>query len=58
MSALAAAVLVAAEGVEPIVHVTTRDRNRIALVYRPRRARRHPRAPGAGGLAAASEANA
>jgi methylenetetrahydrofolate reductase (NADPH) len=32
MSALAAASLVLAEGVEPIVHVTTRDRNRIALV--------------------------
>ena len=32
MSALAAASLVAAEGVEPILHVTTRDRNRIALV--------------------------
>lgn len=32
MSALAAAALVAAEGVEPILHVTTRDRNRIALV--------------------------
>jgi methylenetetrahydrofolate reductase (NADPH) len=31
MSALAAASLVAAEGVEPILHVTTRDRNRIAL---------------------------
>ncbi len=31
-SALAAASLVAAEGVEPILHVTTRDRNRIALV--------------------------
>jgi len=29
---LAAAVLVAKEGVEPILHVTTRDRNRIALV--------------------------
>ena len=32
MSALAASALVAAEGVEPILHVTTRDRNRIALV--------------------------
>ena len=32
MSALAAAALVAAEGVEPILHVVTRDRNRIALV--------------------------
>ncbi len=32
MSAIAAAALVLAEGVEPIVHVTTRDRNRIALV--------------------------
>ncbi len=32
MAALAAAALVAAEGVEPILHVTTRDRNRIALV--------------------------
>lgn len=32
MEALAAATLVAAEGVEPILHVTTRDRNRIALV--------------------------
>ena len=32
MSALAAATLVAAEGVEPIVHVVTRDRNRIALI--------------------------
>ncbi|MEW6755876.1 MAG: methylenetetrahydrofolate reductase [Candidatus Latescibacterota bacterium] len=32
MSALAAAALVAAEGVEPVLHVTTRDRNRIALV--------------------------
>ncbi len=31
MSALAAASLVAGEGVEPILHVTTRDRNRIAL---------------------------
>ncbi len=31
MSALAAASLVAAEGVEPILHVATRDRNRIAL---------------------------
>lgn len=32
MSALAAASLVAAEGVEPILHLVTRDRNRIALV--------------------------
>jgi len=32
MSALAAASLVAAAGVEPILHVTTRDRNRIALI--------------------------
>jgi methylenetetrahydrofolate reductase (NADPH) len=32
MSALAAASLVAAEGLEPILHITTRDRNRIALV--------------------------
>ena len=32
MSALAAASLVASEGVEPILHVLTRDRNRIALV--------------------------
>jgi methylenetetrahydrofolate reductase (NADPH) len=32
MSALAAASLVTAEGLEPILHVTTRDRNRIALV--------------------------
>jgi methylenetetrahydrofolate reductase (NADPH) len=32
MSALAASVLVAAEGIEPIVHVVTRDRNRIALI--------------------------
>jgi len=32
MSALAAASLIAAEGIEPILHVTTRDRNRIALV--------------------------
>jgi len=32
MSAVAAASLVAAEGIEPILHVTTRDRNRIALV--------------------------
>jgi methylenetetrahydrofolate reductase (NADPH) len=32
MSALAAATLVAAEGVEPILHVVTRDRNRIALI--------------------------
>ena len=32
MSALAAGCLVASEGIEPIVHVTTRDRNRIALL--------------------------
>lgn len=32
MSALAAASLVAREGLEPILHVVTRDRNRIALV--------------------------
>jgi methylenetetrahydrofolate reductase (NADPH) len=32
MSALAAATIVAAEGVEPILHVVTRDRNRIALM--------------------------
>lgn len=32
MSALAAASLLAAEGVDPILHVVTRDRNRIALV--------------------------
>jgi methylenetetrahydrofolate reductase (NADPH) len=32
MSALAAACVVAGEGIEPILHVTTRDRNRIALV--------------------------
>ncbi|MGA2030639.1 MAG: methylenetetrahydrofolate reductase [Thermoguttaceae bacterium] len=32
MSALAAAALVAHEGVEPILHIVTRDRNRIALV--------------------------
>lgn len=32
MAALAAAAIVAGEGVEPILHVTTRDRNRIALV--------------------------
>ena len=32
MSALAAAVLVKAEKVEPILHVITRDRNRIALI--------------------------
>jgi methylenetetrahydrofolate reductase (NADPH) len=32
MSALAAASLVKQEGVEPILHVVTRDRNRIALV--------------------------
>jgi len=32
MSALAAASFVASEGVEPILHVVTRDRNRVALV--------------------------
>lgn len=32
MSAMAAATVVIAEGVEPILHVVTRDRNRIALV--------------------------
>jgi methylenetetrahydrofolate reductase (NADPH) len=32
MSALAVAALAVAEGVEPILHVVTRDRNRIALV--------------------------
>jgi methylenetetrahydrofolate reductase (NADPH) len=32
MAALAAASLVAGQGVEPILHVTTRDRNRIALL--------------------------
>jgi methylenetetrahydrofolate reductase (NADPH) len=32
LAALAAASIVAAEGIEPILHVTTRDRNRIALV--------------------------
>jgi methylenetetrahydrofolate reductase (NADPH) len=32
MAALAAASLVAGQGVEPILHLTTRDRNRIALV--------------------------
>jgi methylenetetrahydrofolate reductase (NADPH) len=32
MSALAAAMLIANEGLEPILHITTRDRNRIALV--------------------------
>ena len=32
MSALAAASLVAAQGVEPILHMVTRDRNRTALV--------------------------
>lgn len=32
MSATAAASLILAEGVEPILHMTTRDRNRIALV--------------------------
>ena len=34
MSALAAAATVAGEGVEPILHVVTRDRNRIALIGR------------------------
>jgi methylenetetrahydrofolate reductase (NADPH) len=32
MAALAAATLVAGQGVEPVLHITTRDRNRIALV--------------------------
>jgi len=32
MSALAASAIVAAEGVEPILHMATRDRNRLALV--------------------------
>jgi methylenetetrahydrofolate reductase (NADPH) len=32
MAALAAAALVAGEGIEPILHINTRDRNRIALV--------------------------
>ncbi len=32
MSALAAASLIASEGIEPILHMITRDRNRIALV--------------------------
>ena len=32
MSAVAAAALVAQEGVEPLLHLTTRDRNRIALI--------------------------
>lgn len=32
MAALAAAALIADEGVEPILHIATRDRNRIALV--------------------------
>lgn len=32
MSALAAATIVAGEGLEPILHVVTRDRNRIALI--------------------------
>ena len=31
MSALAAASLVAGEGVEPLLHIVTRDRNRVAL---------------------------
>lgn len=32
MSAVAAASIIAAEGVEPILHMVTRDRNRIALI--------------------------
>jgi len=32
MAALAAASLVAGQGIEPVLHMTTRDRNRIALV--------------------------
>ncbi|MDD5286539.1 MAG: methylenetetrahydrofolate reductase, partial [Desulfuromonadaceae bacterium] len=32
MSAIAAASLILSEGVEPIIHMTTRDRNRISLV--------------------------
>jgi methylenetetrahydrofolate reductase (NADPH) len=32
MSALAASTFIAAEGVEPILHLVTRDRNRIALI--------------------------
>ena len=32
MSAMAAASLVAAEGIEPILHIVSRDRNRIALI--------------------------
>lgn len=32
MASLAAAAILAAEGVEPILHVVTRDRNRIALI--------------------------
>ncbi|MDD5708010.1 MAG: methylenetetrahydrofolate reductase [Kiritimatiellae bacterium] len=32
MSALAAASLAASQGIEPILHMTTRDRNRIALI--------------------------
>lgn len=32
MAALAAASIVAAEGIEPILHLVTRDRNRIALI--------------------------
>jgi methylenetetrahydrofolate reductase (NADPH) len=32
MASLAAAAIVAAEGVEPILHMVTRDRNRIALI--------------------------
>ncbi len=32
MAALAAAALLAAEGIEPILHVVTRDRNRVALI--------------------------
>ena len=32
MSALVAASLVAAEGIEPILHMVTRDRNRVAMI--------------------------
>ena len=32
MASLAAAAIVAAEGMEPILHMVTRDRNRIALI--------------------------
>ena len=46
MAALAAASLVAGQGVEPILHVTTRDRNRIALVSEILGARAgHPQHP-------------